>query len=426
MKTHPLALAPLVALALLVGGCRQPEMNPTPTTAEDQTLTDPVQITRGFKKAGEAYFSPDMKWIIFQAATKDVEDDTLMYLAQIQWDGDRIAGVHAPIAIAPDPSWNSCGFFSPDGNSIIFGSTALRPKPREEGGGYQRDKRSYRWTMPTTSEIFRADGWKQAIAALPPGQGTNLAKYPLTQDEAHQAECSYSPDGKWIIYTSYVDDLPLTPPAAPVGEMLHSTTNPAEGHGSQASRPNGGGETGPAKTLPNYEIFVMRPDGSQKTRLTRVAGYDGGPFFSPDGKRICYRSDRVGENFLQIYVADLTFDGAGNITGIANERQLTHDPKTVNWGPYWHPDGKHLIYSTSVHGHSNYELYLMRDDGSHKTRVTFTGDVADILPVFSPDGRWLMWTSTRGPERVPDPRNPGRTRGASEIWVARFRMPPGA
>ena len=198
----------LIGTAGLFVGCRQPEFNPTPTTGEEQTLIEPIQLTKGFKKAGEAYFAPDMKWIIFQAAAKDVNDDYLMYLAQLKWDGDRVAGVNTPIPISPSPSWNSCGNFSPDGNSLIFGSTALNPKPREEAEGYQRNKGTYRWTMPATSEIFRADGWKGAVSALPPGEGTNLAKYPITKNDVHEAECSYSPDGKWIIFTSMVDDLP--------------------------------------------------------------------------------------------------------------------------------------------------------------------------------------------------------------------------
>ncbi len=37
------------------------------------------------------------------------------------------------------------------------------------------------------------------------------------------------------------------------------------------------------------DIYIMRTDGSELKRLTDVIGYDGGPFFSPDGKRICWR-----------------------------------------------------------------------------------------------------------------------------------------
>src|SRR5207249_2487665 len=107
-------------------------------------------------------------------------------------------------------------------------------------------------------------------------------------------------------------------------------------------------------------------DGLEVTQLTNTRGYDGGPFFSPDGKRLVYRSDRAGNDLLQIYVANIVRDRAGRIIGLRNERQLTRD-QNVNWGPYWHPDGKHVIYATSAHGHQNYELYLMRRDGSRKT-----------------------------------------------------------
>ena len=168
----------------------------------------------------------------------------------------------------------------------------------------------------------------------------------------------------------------------------------------------------------------MRAVGSKQVQLTHSVGYDGGPCFAPDGKRICYRSDRKGNSLLQIFVADLAFDGAGDIVGIKNERQLTRDEPVdekhpvnlgaaINWGPYWHPDDRHIIWATSGHGMANFELYLMRDDGSRKTRVTFANG-PDLLPAFSPDGKWLMWTTRRGPE------------GTSQIWVSRFRLPKGA
>ena len=80
-------------------------------------------------------------------------------------------------------------------------------------------------------------------------------------------------------------------------------------------------------------------------------------------------------------------------SGLKAERQITKD-ENVNWGPYWHPSGRHVIYATSAHGHTNYELYVMRREGTHRTRVTFT-EGADVLPVFSPDGKYLCWSSKR-------------------------------
>ena len=53
----------------------------------------------------------------------------------------------------------------------------------------------------------------------------------------------------------------------------------------------------------------------------------------------------------------------------------------------------HIIYATSKHGHSNYELYLMNVDTGDEERITFH-EGFDGLPVFSPDGKRLMWTSS--------------------------------
>ena len=130
----------------------------------------------------------------------------------------------------------------------------------------------------------------------------------------------------------------------------------------------------------------MDADGKNPRRITQAKGYDGGPFFSPDGKRIIYRSDRKGNDLLQVYV--------NNTEGTA-ERALTSN-EFVNWGPYWHPDSRHIIYSTSRHGHRNYEVYLMNVDTGSEERITYH-DGFDGLPVFSPDGKRLMWTSAAGP-----------------------------
>jgi Tol biopolymer transport system component len=217
-------------------------------------------------------------------------------------------------------------------------------------------------------EIYRADGWLGAIAAAEPGSIVDLAKHRLTENTAYDAECAYSPDGKWIVFTS--------------------------------------DRTG------DSDIYVMRADGSNQTPIVVAKGYDGGPFFSPDGKRIVFRSDRKGNDNLQIFVADLVFDASGNITGTRNEKQLTDDAN-VNWGPYWHPDGKHIIYSTSAQGHTNYEIYLMTDEGKRRTRITFSPG-ADVLPVISPNGKYLMWSSKRSADKT------------TQVFIARFNLPRGS
>lgn len=326
----------------------------TQPAERETSLSDVVQLTSGFARAGEAYFSPDMQHIVFQAS-QERDSHYQMYLAAVRWEGDRIAGLEAPKRISPGDSRNTCGYFAPDGKTIIYGSTMGKEKPDEASGGYKREGRSYVWSFPAGMEIHAADKWRQG----------DLTTSPLTDNEVYDAECAFSPDGQWICFT--------------------------RGAGKDA------------------DIYIMRADGTGAVKVVGADGYDGGPFFSPGGKRLVYRSDRKGNDLLQIFVANMAFNDAGNITGMKQERQLTNDDN-VNWGPYWHPGGKHIVYATSAHGHHNYELYLMRDDGGEPTRITYAPG-ADVLPVFSPDGKWLMWTGKRTPD------------GTTQVFAARFSFP---
>ncbi len=133
----------------------------------------------------------------------------------------------------------------------------------------------------------------------------------LTTTYGYDAEGSYSPDGKQIVFCSTRDG--------------------------------------------NPELYLMDADGSNVRRLTNAPRYDGGPFFSPDGRWIVFRSDRGKEGFLQIYVIGV--DGK-------NETPLTDNPNTVNWAPYWHPTEPYIIWTGADHSdpkaRPNYDLWLMR------------------------------------------------------------------
>ncbi len=315
-----------------------PELDPAAAARlEARHLSNIRQVTFGYARAGEGYFAPDGRRIIFQATphlppsifhTPTANEDAYqMFVAALEADA-------VPKMVSTGKGRCTCGFFSPDGRHILFASTHLDPNvdrvEPSKGPAYSRTDR-YRWDFPDTMDIFQADP-----------DGSHLAR--LTDTPGYDAEGSYSPDGKQIVFTSFRD-----------------------GDG---------------------EIYIMNADGSEPRRITHAKGYDGGPFFSPDGTRIVYRSDRHDDDLLQLFI--------NNTAGTA-ERQLT-DNGFVNWGPYWHPDGRHIIYATSRHGHQNYELYLMDVDTGAQERITYA-DGFDGLPVFSPDGKRLMWTA-KG--RTPD------------------------
>ncbi len=81
----------------------------------------------------------------------------------------------------------------------------------------------------------------------------------------------------------------------------------------------------------------MNADGSDVRRLTNVPGYDGGPFFSPDGKRICWR--RFSPNGATAEILTMNIDGS-------DQRQLTRF-SAMSWAPFYHPSGEYLIFTTN-------------------------------------------------------------------------------
>ena len=111
------------------------------------------------------------------------------------------------------------------------------------------------------------------------------------------------------------------------------------------------------------DIYIMNADGTNVRQLTDVVGYDGGPFFSPDGKRICWR--RFAENGATAEVYTMAVDGS-------DVKRLT-EINAMSWAPFYHPSGDYLIFTTNKHGFANFELYCVRADGEGEpVRATFT------------------------------------------------------
>lgn len=360
---------------------------------EAGTLADHVQLTfpEQFLKAGEAYFSPTGRWIIFQATPAAAEGEEAsphygMYVARlIRDDSDRITGIDTPILLSAEGSANTCGFFHPvEPWRVIFGSTLSAPAGADKAG-YQRGSSRYRWAFPAEMEVVQRvvpdiffDGRAREGLETDWGEGETEAR-PIFERAGYDAECAFSPDGRHIVY---------------------ARVDPESG---------------------DSDIFVLDTRTGVHRPLVVEKGYDGGPFFSPDGAMICYRSDRRADDLLQLYIGILAYDDTGAILGVRSQRAVTEN-RHVNWAPFWHPWQNYLLYTTSEVGHDNYEVFSTevpigtlaekRPSDLRRRRLTFAPGF-DGLPVFSGDGKWMMWTSQRGPLHADE------TKPSSQLWVAR-------
>jgi Tol biopolymer transport system component len=188
----------------------------------------------------------------------------------------------------------------------------------------------------------------------------------------------------------------------------------------------------------NPEIYSMNVDGTNQTRLTNSTGYDSNPVWSPDGSKIAFESNRNGN--IEIFVMNSNGTNPTNLTNDAlsdyapswspdgtkiafvretygyldisvmnsdgsNQIHLsdTGDRTRIsNQAPSWSPDGTKIAFSRGVprevidigssfarppdQEFGNSEIFVINSDGTNLNRLTYSDEVDEYLPVWSPNG----------------------------------------
>ncbi|MFM1768437.1 MAG: hypothetical protein RJA22_966 [Verrucomicrobiota bacterium] len=341
-RARPLLLSLLVLPGLMAAA------GAAPAPAEADFLANVRQLTFEGRRAGEGYFSPDGRALVFQSEREADNPFYQIYLLDLTSGDSR--------RLSPGHGKTTCAFFQPGTDRVLFASTHLDPAARtrqqEElefrASGRQR---RYAWDYDEHMDLFtvRRDG-------------TEARR--LTDAPGYDAEGAFSPDGRRIVFCSLRAAYPTNRLAG--ADLKRLETDPAW----------------------FGDIYVMDADGGNVRRLTDTPGYDGGPFFSADGRRIIWR--RFAEDGKTADIYTMLTDGS-------DVRRLTSFG-AMSWAPYFHPSGEYAIFTANKLGFGNFELYVVDAAGEREpVRVTFT-DGFDGLPVFSPDGRQLCWTSARTPD----------------------------
>ena len=347
----------LIPLALLLlattARANDPAANADATgpIAGETQLANIRQLTFGGQNA-EAYFSHDGQELIFQSTRGSLQCDAIF---RMRADGSQVRQISSGQGVT------TCAFIAPDNDSVIYASTHLQheacpPKPDYSQG--------YVWPLYEAYDIFRAGP-----------EGEDPVR--LTDTDGYDAEAVFSPRGDRIVFTSMRS-----------GDL---------------------------------ELYLMNPDGSGVEQLTDTPGYDGGAFFSLDGKWIVWRASRpVGDDlqrYRELLARGLIRPGRLElyIMNLEDRKpvQLT-DNGAANFGPYWHPGGRHIIFSSNLHDPDgrNFDLYLIDVDSRETRRIT-AYEGFDGFPMFSHDGRKLVFASNRF----------GKARGETNVFIADFTLP---
>ncbi|MES2803891.1 MAG: M20/M25/M40 family metallo-hydrolase [Bdellovibrionota bacterium] len=321
---------------------------------DPKLIQNAKQITFVGPKSGEGYFSADGKKMIFQSEREPGNPFYQMFLMDLESGQVQ--------RLSPGQGKTTCGWVHPNMQKVMWSSTHLDKKipakvKEELAIRANPVKGRYSWSFDEHFDIFESNL-----------DGKNQKR--LTKELGYDAEGSYSPDGNYIAFAS--------------NRLAYNHKLTAE-------------EDKKFKQDPSHfmDIYIMKADGSDVKRLTTSPGYDGGPFFSADGKKITWRRFSETGASAEIYTMDV--DGK-------NQKQITR-LNSMSWAPFFHPSGDYIIFNTTVGGYANFELFIVDSEGlKEPKRVTFA-EGFDGLATYSPDAKKITWSHKN-------------EKGESQIYIA--------
>lgn len=214
----------------------------------------------------------------------------------------------------------------------------------------------------------------------------------VTADPKLSLMPNWSPDGRSFVYTTYrrnnqeivwlgsgkelgkenrrilvpPETLNITPAVSPNGRWL------AYASAKDSARKG------------NSDIYIMNLSTEKRKPLTSHRSAELSPTWAPDGRELAFTSDRTGRP--QIYI--MRADGKG-------VRRLTVEGR-YNAAPAWSPRGDWIAYVCRIPGYG-LKLCRISPDGKQRFQITkgSPGEIDDS-PSWAPDGRHLVFSSTRG------------------------------
>ena len=280
----------------------------TTSQAAEESATAATRLTKTYFSKFFLRFSPDGSHVAYSThyANRRAENRILVGLRLMKADGSDdkrvLTKYDSQVQTQEHPCW------SPDGKYLLI-----------SGGGNDTGNSSKDILIADVDEAFGVSNLRKLV----PGDGAILGEEP-----------SYSPDGKHILVST-----------------------------------------------PSKQLVVFDDDGKNQSRLVQVDGlYCHQPDWSPDGAWIAFASDRDGN--IEIY--KIRWDGT--------ELTRLTDAQGIDARPRWSPDGQWILYTSNRSG--NMDLHVMRHDGSLVRNLT-NHRAMDDQADWHPSGESIAFVSMR-------------------------------
>jgi len=307
------------------------------TELESEHMTNLRQVTMGLPRAGEGYFSSDGEWVVYQAYPVGYP----FYQIYVQKLDERV-----PRRISTGRGRTTCAYFTPDMKSVMFASshsdpdidtTELKARELAAAGG----RRRYEWDFDPHMEIY--------VTKI---DGTGLTR--LTESPGYDAEGSYSSDGKQIVFTSTRDGDPDIFIMNADGSDVKQVVNQPGYDGGPFFSPDDKWIIfrSDREEEDMLQVRAVSVDGKHDIRLTNnLKQVNWCPYFHPSGDYIIwsgadYSRGPRGANFdlwmMEVDWTETEFHG-GKIT------QVT-DHEAADVLPVFSPDGTKLMWTATKRG----------------------------------------------------------------------------
>jgi TolB protein len=217
--------------------------------------------------------------------------------------------------------------------------------------------------------------------------GSNVVQ--ITRDNSPHLSPNWSPDGRFITFTSYRDGNPDL--------FIYDTTTGKTRKLAGYKGINSGSNWAPSGNLVAFSgstngdvnIYTISPQGGERKLLLEGAGLDVDPSFSPDGQYMTFVSGRYGNP--HIFRAALKWEG--NSLSISGDKRLTY-AGWYNATPAWSPASDKIAFAGYDKDIDRFDLFMMNPDGTNMERLTIrVGN--NESPSWAPNGQMLVFLSDR-------------------------------